>query len=258
MISAVTVLGVAAGCGGTGDTGGSGGPAGAEATAAAPVTTPADPKEAFLASYKALEAGHYAYSVNVSGTESTGIVYAPTKSASTHNVGEVDGNAFTTDTIFADGKTFVRMDLGSEGNERLGIKAGTWYEVDTAVAKKLDYTFEELSPVQPNFHSSVVTAERDGDKAFRGTFDFSVAAEGNPNPQTETLVQNLGDAAKSIAFTAKLDDRNRISELVWTFEKTEKTPAYVQKISFSEYGTANAPSAPAAEKAPAALNEIYA
>ncbi|MDR7325053.1 MULTISPECIES: hypothetical protein [Catenuloplanes] len=255
-MSAVAVLGVAAGCGETGTGGGTSAPAGGT-SAAAPAATPADPKEAFLQAFTAIEARHYAYSMSVDGTEASGVVYAPGKSSSNSTSGELEGTKFSTETVYADGKAFVKMDFGS-GNSSLGIDADTWYELDLNVAKQLDYTFEQQAPLQPAFTTSIASVERDGDAGFTGVFDFAAASAGNPNPQTATLLKALGDAAKTATFAAKLDDAGNVTTLVLTIAKTDKTPEITQSLTYTEFGTAQAPAAPAdAQPAPASLNDLY-
>ncbi|MDP9797001.1 hypothetical protein J2S43_005513 [Catenuloplanes nepalensis] len=256
-MSAVAVLGVTAGCGGSESGGGAGAPAAGGTEAAAPAVTPADPKEAFLQAFAAIEARHYAYTMSVDGTEASGVVYAPGESSTQVTSGELEGTKFSTETAYVGGKAYTKLDFGS-GNSSLGIDPGTWYELDLNIAKQLDYTFEQQSPVQSAFVKSISSVERDGDAAFKGTFDFAVASENNPNPQTKTLLQALGDTAKTAAFTAELDGQGNVSGLVFTIAKTDKTPEIKQTLTFTEFGTAKAPEAPAnAQPAPASLNNIY-
>lgn len=257
-VSAVAVLGVAAGCGGAGDSGGTGAaPAGGGAATAAPATTPADPKEAFLAAFAAVEARHYAYTTSVNGTEASGVVYAPGQSSYSSTTGELEGTTFSTESIYVDGKAYLKMDFGS-GNSGIGVDPGTWYEMDLAVAKQLDYSFDQQAPLQSAFETSIASVERAGDAAFTGVFDFAAASADSPNPQTAALLKALGDVAKTATFAAKLDGAGNVSELVLTIAKTDQTPEIKQTLTYTEFGTAKAPEVPAnAQPAPASLNNIY-
>ncbi|MDR7273467.1 hypothetical protein [Catenuloplanes atrovinosus] len=257
ILSAATVLGVAAGCGGSGDAGGTGTPAAGGTTAAAPATTPADPKEAFLGAFAALNERHFAYTLTLDETKASGVMHAPSTSSRSVSEGELEGTKFSTETVYAGGKAFVKLDFGA-ANANIGIDPATWYELDLNVAKQLNYTFEQQSPIQPSFSTSIASVERDGDDAFTGAFDFAAATKGNPSAQTKSLVQMLGDAAKSATFDAHLDDQGRIAELVFTIAKTDKTPEIKQTLTFTEYGTAAAPEVPTnAQPAPASLNNLY-
>jgi hypothetical protein len=127
------------------------------------------------------------------------------------------------------------------GTPNIGDK---WMHVD--VAKLAGTNFDIMPQGDPaganNLVKSVVDAQRDGDRGFKGTLDLTKSPTVN-----KTSIQVLGDKAKAVPFTATTDEQGRLTGL--TIDLSAIEPALgTLKTTYSDFGAPVTVTQPAASE----------
>ncbi|GIJ19599.1 hypothetical protein Vlu01_02230 [Micromonospora lutea] len=223
--------------------------------------TPADPKAALVASTEGLAEGNFKFSIEADSMTGKGTVHKPSKSAQmTMTMGDED---FTMDfdLIQIQPDTWVKVDMGDllagiPGMEAFKDKYQHLDATKAKDAKNLDIFREGTDPVDAaGMFKGLAEVEKTGEGTYRGTFDLtavedSVAAD-------KDMLKELGDQAKSIPFTAKLDAEGRLSELVMSIPAAGETKAQDITITYSDYGSATPAQKPPADQVIEANEQTY-
>jgi hypothetical protein len=222
---------------------------------------PADPKAALVASTKGLAEGNFTFSITADSMNGTGTFHKPSNSAQmTMTIGDED---FTMDfdLIQIQPDTWVKVDLGDLFAGVPGMEAfkDKYQHLDAAKAKDaktLDIFKEGTDPADAAaMFKGLTDVQKTGEGSYSGTFDLttvkdSVAAD-------EDLLKGLGDKAKAIPFTARLDAEGRLTELVMSVPAAGKTKAQDIKITYGDYGAATAVQKPPADQVIEASEQTY-
>ncbi|WP_433199748.1 hypothetical protein ACQP00_27540 [Dactylosporangium sp. CS-047395] len=219
-----------------------GAPTAATATTAAP--PPADARTELLAA-----------TAKTAGTTSAYTAETTSVSASLDNkvTGKIDA-ARNASTAAMDGFEMVRIgtDLYLKSATPIaGLAAGTWIHVDGAKSgplTKLGINGDDPANLSA-LTAGLVSAEKTGPGNFKGVLDMTKTDAGR------ATMQQLGDAAKQIAFQATVGDGYLVTLLI-TVPQAIQSPAYDTTLRFTDFGkpvTITAP--PGAQPAPPALLE---
>lgn len=128
-----------------------------------------------------------------------------------------------------------------------------WMHIDGSKAKG-GSPFGSLNLNDPSGFKNLANAlndlERDGDRGFKGTIDLTKA----PNID-ESTVSTLGDKAKAVPFTAKIDDQGRLVEFVMDLEAFAPSLGQI-KTTYFDFGTDAKIEAPPASETIEAPSEL--
>ncbi|MFI7550569.1 hypothetical protein ACIBQ2_12535 [Micromonospora sediminimaris] len=222
---------------------------------------PADPKAALVASTKGLAEGNFTFTIAADSMTGKGTFHKPSNSAQmTMTMGDED---FTMDfdLIQIQPDTWVKVDLGDLFAGVPGMEAikDKYQHLDAAKAKdakNLDIFKEGTDPADAaGMFEGLAEVQKTGEGTYSGTFDLtsvkdSVAAD-------EDMLKALGDQAKAIPFTAKLDAEGRLSELVMSVPAAGETKAQDIKVTYADYGAATAVQKPPADQVIEASEQTY-
>jgi hypothetical protein len=198
-----------------------------------PSPTP-EPEDVLLASAKSLATASYKFTVQSDGLTGTGSADAARDVMHGTFTGRQQNVSVTMDIII-DFDVHMKMDVGPL-NKSLGIPAGKYLHID---ALKLGEN--STLPVFPGrgpldvagLMASLVVRSTDG-RSFSGTVDLTKAT-GDDTPNAD-LLQKAGDKAKSVPFTATLDDQGRMTHL--KIDGSAIDPNLVVEATYSDFGKA--------------------
>ena len=115
-----------------------------------------------------------------------------------------------------------------------------WMHASSAAVRAAGLDPEKMGAAQ--LPSAVVQVERDGPSGFKGTLDLTKMSGMN-----EQATQALGDKAKAVPFTVKLDDKGRLAEVVLDMNALMPGMGATRTV-YSGYGeAANITAPPASE-----------
>jgi hypothetical protein len=165
--------------------------------------------------------------------------------------------------ISAEGVT-VKFDLVALGGDYYakltgvpipGVDTKKWLHLNTS---KLDgpetlllADFKDPTGAQ-TLIGAIVSAEKSGDRAYKGTMDLTKAKVMGATPDD---IKDLGDKAKAIPFEATLDDQGRLATLKLNLPEAGSNKADTYTFNYSDFGTTVTATKPAANQtieAPAA------
>ncbi len=253
-VAAVMLVG-AGGCG-------SGGANGTPATATS--SKLADPKERLAASTAAYDTGNYAADFTMPGGGGQAIVDAAKKQVYM-KIGLTEP-AFGMEMLVVEPDAFAKLNLGD-----LGPMAGLpgselftgkkWMHVDRTRLKDSDRI-----PISGDADdalglkkllSSAQGVQASGERKYTGTVDLTAADADSLISADEDVVKALGDKAKTVPFTATVDDQGRLAELAVDVPAAGDNPAHQLKVTLTGYGTAAVPAKPAAGEFVEAPDNVY-
>ncbi|GAB7043866.1 hypothetical protein [Catenuloplanes niger] len=238
-------------------------PAAAPASATPP-PIPADPKAALAASVNAINVDtHYAFSAESAGMKTTGVVHGPSRSmALTSTTSEEP--AFSLELYYTEPRaTYLRTDVfavlaeafgaGTGELTPLGLDGKKWLMFDPDRAEDftgISFADADLADVADPLGKGLVSAEQTGPGQYKGVANLY---DHTPSEYVLTQEGTEPDAKlKTVPFTATLDDRGRLTSVVYDLGGTPLT------ITISEYGAAAAPAKPAGTDVVEATDETYA
>jgi hypothetical protein len=253
-----TVLGVAlAGCGSTD---------GGTPTA----KPPADPKAALAASAAGLQAGDYAFTAESPKGKSNGVVHLPSKSANLVMLLDEEGAQGSMAFRFVDAERYVKFDVDTSAmtadldkidtsdreaaemvkglRDLVDMLSGKkWQHVDVSKINEPDeFSLDERNgdlTGASELLTGVVTAQGDA-RTITGTLDATKPDLAN-SPWDTADMTAMGAAAKSLPYTATLDDQGRLTKLALDAPKSGETPAGTWTLEIKGYGTQAAQAKPA-------------
>jgi hypothetical protein len=250
---------------GTGEAGASASPT--ASGSAAPVSASpgtSDAKQALLNSTNEIRNGNFRFTMAGVGTTAEGQVHEPSQSAQIKlSIGDASSDvSMKLDVIHFKPDSWVKLDLGGQAAKLPGVQSlnlGKYQHLDQARIKgdrNLGFDFEKVDPAGSEVLTQGVTEVRQtGEGAYAGTIDVSKAAEaGSLNAE---IIKALGQQAKSLPFTAKLDPQGRLSELVIQIPASGQNKAQDIRITYADYGAATAAQKPPADQVVEAPKELY-
>ncbi|GIE99079.1 hypothetical protein [Paractinoplanes rishiriensis] len=224
-----------------------------------PVVVPTDPKAALAASTTELRAGNYAFTAQTPTGAARGAVHLASKSA-TVELTTTGPEPTRFEAVVVEPDRWVRLTADTSGlaaaldnvdttdAEAAALAAGlretvelfsgqSWLHVEAGKAKPGGDLDIDLSDPDLTGASALVagalTVQRDN-RTITGRLDASKAG-GSGLLDTDTAAA-MGAAAKSLPFTATLDDRGRLTRLEFDAPAADDVPAGKWSISIAGYG----------------------
>lgn len=232
------------GCGGA--DGGSGSPA-AGASSSAPQL---EPREELRAAAQKLNESTAKVAFSMTGFTGNGVVDPATKRAQmAMNVG-AGNQAMKMDVIAVDQDVYLRL-------QNVPNLPDKWLHIDSSKlpAGSQLQMMREGDPLNANgLMAGVTELERTGDRAFKGTLDLTKA----PNADEDAL-KTLGEKAKAVPFTAKLDEQGRLIELVVDMQSVQPGLSEMT-TTYSDFGVpvnVEKPAASEVQEAPAEVLRAF-
>ncbi|MCX4474354.1 hypothetical protein OOK41_29280 [Micromonospora sp. NBC_01655] len=241
---------------------GSAAPGSAAPGSASPGT--GDAKQALLNSTNEIRNGNFRFTMAGVGSTAQGQVHEPSQSAEMKlTIGDASSDVqMRLDLVHLKPDSWVKLDLGGQAAKLPGVQSlnlGKYQHLDQSRIKgnrNLAFDFDKVDPAGSEVLTQGVTEVRQtGEGAYAGTIDVTKAAEaGSLNAE---LIKALGQQARSLPFTAKLDPQGRLSELVIQIPASGQNKAQDIKITYADYGAASAAQRPPADQVVEAPNELY-
>lgn len=251
---------------GTGEAGASASPTlSGSASPGATGAVSGDAKQALLNSTNEIRNGNFRYSMSGAGSTAEGQVHEPSQSAEMRvMIGDASSDLMMKlDLIHYKPDSWVKLELGgSSANSIPGVQKlnlGKYQHLDQNRIKgnkALGFDFEKIDPAGSEVLTQGITEVRQtGEGSYAGTLDVSKAAEAGSVDQS--VITALGQQAKSVPFTAKLDPQGRLSEMVVQIPAAGRNAAQEIKVTYSDYGNATAAQKPPADQVVEAPQEFY-
>ncbi|HEX5594424.1 MAG TPA: hypothetical protein VFX61_00125 [Micromonosporaceae bacterium] len=225
---------------------------------------PVDPKQALLASTKEFGKGNFRFAMTDHEATAEGVVDAGSRSAQMlMKLSDPDADMeMEIDFIVVDNDTWVKIDFGGALDGVPGMEAltsGKYLHLDPAKVKEIDdlsIDFDKADPADVDLLLKAVTeVKEDAKGAYSGKIDLSKATKANLID--EAILDELGDEAKALAFTAKVDAQGRLTEFAVDVPAAGEVAAHQLKVAYSDYGSAPAPKKPADSEVAEAPEEVY-
>lgn len=199
--------------------------------------SPLSPKDALAASFKQL--GQTSYSAAVKDGDTTGeaTVDSGHQSARVSITMATSGVSIKLGTTAVGSDVWVTMDMGPQLNSQFGLDPKKWMHVDKTKlkgdqAKQFDFTPSDPLDVD-GLLDAVVDVKRTDSQHYSGTLDMTKAT-GSSKPADDVLTK-AGDKAKSVPFSATLDDQGRL--LSFKVDGAAIDPSLAHEVTISGYGT---------------------
>jgi hypothetical protein len=228
------------------------------ATVASPSLPP--PKDAFLASLKALSQTSSDLMLKQGEGSGTAKVDPATKSAAVSMSGVVEGTNIKIDLIAIDPDVWLKLDFGAAGNRQLRINPTKWMKIDKAkvtsdTAFPIDLKSSSDVLDLPDLFVGLGEVQRTDSTHYSGTVDLTKA--GGVSALSQDDLKKLGDKASSTPFTAVLDGQGRL--MSFKIDTTAVDATLTTELTVNSYGSAATITKPAAADvvpAPAALYQL--
>jgi hypothetical protein len=231
-----------------------------ESQSAAPAAS-ADPKEALVASTQEIKKGNFSFTISGGELNGEGKVHLPSKSAEMKLATGEAADAVKMHLVFIDTDSWVKLDFGSTADSVPALKAmkDKYQHLDRSRlknAKELDFDFADVDPAGSDKMIAAITdVKQTGEGAYAGTIDATKAADSDL--LDEEMLKALGDQAKAVPFTAKLDQQGRLTEFALQVPAAGSVPASTVTVNYADYGTATAVQKPPAGKVVEASDQVY-
>ncbi|RIV39478.1 hypothetical protein D2L64_09210 [Micromonospora radicis] len=222
---------------------------------------PKDPKEALVASTKGLADGNYTFTIASESFNGSGGVHKPSNSA--QMAMKMGDESFTMDfeLIQIESDTWVKVDLGDlfagiPGMEGMKDKYQHLDAAKAGGARSLDMLKEGTDPADAAaMFQGLSEVQETGPGTYSGKVDITAAKDSVA--ADEDVLKALGDQAKAVPFTAKLDSEGRLTELVISVPAAGEAKAQEIKVSYADYGAATAAQKPPADQVVEASAQTY-
>ncbi|MEV4202436.1 hypothetical protein [Micromonospora globbae] len=218
----------------------------ADGTSAAATTAAAEPRDELLAAAKKLNEQSVRMKLESSAMTASGVL-DPKKMAADMTM-EVGGQGkFQVVTIGDD--TYMKISGLSSGS------SDKWMHLDTSALSgggQLAVITKDDPAGANKLVTGIVDVKRTGDGTFEGTLDYT---RSQPNDQD---IKALGDKAKAVPFTAKVDGEGRLVEFVIDASVLHASLGKMV-TTYSDFGTdveVKKPPASEVQEAPAELAKI--
>ncbi len=234
----------------------------AEPEAGAGATVPADPKEAVAASTKEIEKGNFTFTIAGDGLTGEGLVHKPSNSATMKvTFDDGSGSTFAMDLIHIAPESWVKVDFGdlAASVPALAKMKDKYQHLDQSKVKDSDLGINLSEDLDPAGSGALIKAITEVEKTGEGTYAGKIdgTAVSDADALDADLVKALGDQAKALPFTAKLDAEGRLSELVISVPAAGETKAHDIKVTYANYGAAQAAQKPPADQVIEASEQTY-
>jgi hypothetical protein len=256
-LTALAVVGIAAGCKDT-TTGAAGGGASAGTGGTASSAPSVAPKDALIASTKQLTQTSYHYTITSAGVSGSGATDPAAKSASMSMSGAQGGTSMKIDLIKVDTDVYLKLDAG-QLNSQLGVSPEKWMHLDAASwganSNVLNVPGGGGTDVS-GLLAGVVNVQSTDGKTLTGTLDLTKAT-GNSAVSADAL-SKAGAKAKAVPFTAVLDDQGRLSSL--KIDGSGIQDGLTIDMAFSDYGKPagiSKPDAASVVEAPDSVQNLF-
>ncbi|RUL92721.1 MULTISPECIES: hypothetical protein [Micromonospora] len=231
------------------------------ASGSSAAAVPKDPKEALVASTKGLAEGNFSFTVASESINGSGSIHKPSNSAQMAMKAGDETFTMEFDVIQIDSETWVKMDLGEllAGLPGMAEMKDKYQYIDAAKAgdaKNLDMLKDGSDPANAaEMFKGLSDVQETGPGTYSGKVDMTAATDSVA--ADEDVIKALGDQAKQIPFTAKLDDQGRLIELVISVPAAGDTKAQDVTIKYADYGAAKAAQKPPADQVVEANEQTY-
>ena len=216
------------------------------------------PKDALLASTKTLASTSYKFTIKASGLTGQGAADPTTKAVAITMSGTEGGVSVRMDFVAINTDVYMKIDFGAL-NRQVGVDPAKYLHLD---ATKLGSNSN--LPVQPGgdpvemnrILAGLVDVTTTDGRNFTGTLDLTKAT--GSSTLDAAAVAKAGDKAKTVPFTAVLDDNGRMTDL--KIDGSGVAPALGIEVSFSDFGTAanvTKPDASQVVEAPDAVAQMF-
>ncbi|MFF5229498.1 hypothetical protein [Dactylosporangium sp. NPDC000521] len=253
------VLAVTAACGDKKDDGGVA-PAAASGSTSAAASPSADARTELIGAFKKLTGGTVAYTTAtdtgaVASTKLTGFSDPANKTNSGKMTITTQGQQLTAEVIVVGTDLYLKV-----GAPIPGVDPKKWMYVDgskTSLSKLGLGNPDDPANVK-GLADAFVSVERTGTGAYKGTFD---ATKRQMPAAAGALLQQMGDAAKSVPFEATVNADGYVTSLTMQMPAAGQVPASTVTTTFADFGkpvTISKPAAADVQPAPAALLAQFA
>lgn len=234
-----------AGCKDTGTD--SAAPAGGNSAAATSAAPQQDPKEALAAAAGKLGKDTVKVTMKMSGgLDATGVMDPTARKAQMAMNVSAGAQKLKIDVVTLDKDIYLKM----TGAPSMPKK---WMHVDAAKVKSggtLDVMPEGDPAGASKMINTVVDVQRNGEHGFKGTLDLTKSPSANA-----TALKALGDKAKTVPFTATVDDQGRLTDM--TVQMSALQPgAGDLKTTYSDFGAPVSVAKPPASQTMEAPKEL--
>ena len=238
-VAVFAAVGLVAACGPkNGNAGGS------PTTKALPSPVPA-PKVAVAGSVEPLVTSNYQFTITSAAFTGEGSRDVQDRVAKVTGTGVANGVSMKIDFMRVDDDAYAKLDFGAL-NTQLGIQSDKYLHLDLSkLAGTADLPLNltgapiDLGGLLAGLNDDVTTT--DG-RIYVGSIDLTKAT-GNIAPDADVL-RNVGDKARSVPFTEKLDDQGRLTDL--KIDGGSIAPQLAFDATVTGYGTATTVTEPAA------------
>ncbi|WP_432827972.1 hypothetical protein [Dactylosporangium sp. CA-092794] len=251
-------LTVTAACGDKKDNGGTAPAAGGSASAAA--SPQADARTELINAFNKLNTVTLAYTANtetgtVATTKLNGSSDPVKKAASGSMTISAQGTQITADLVVVGTDVYLKLSVPLPG-----IDPKKWLYIDGAKTSlsKLGLGSPDDPANVKGLADAIATVERDGPGGYKGTFDMT---KRNLPEASTAMLQQMGDAAKSVPFEATVGADGYLTALTVKMPAAGQVPATTSTTTFSDFGKPVSISKPAdadVQPAPAALLSQFA
>ncbi|HET8659500.1 MAG TPA: hypothetical protein VFM55_10935 [Micromonosporaceae bacterium] len=223
-----------------------------------PSPTPA-PKDALIASVAELQKTSFAFEMKVAEATGTGSV-DPAAKAATMKMDFSDAKSeFLMEMLLLADDFYLKLNFGDLKLPGMP-PPDKWQHVDKTKltnleALDLDITKDADPAGAKEIFDAIVTAEKTGDRQYKGTTDLSKATKAGV--VDEDAVKALGDQAKAVPFEATLDDQGRLTNLKLSIPAAGTAKAQVWEVTYSNYGAAVKLEKPPASEIQEAPKSVY-
>ncbi|WP_428961899.1 hypothetical protein [Micromonospora fluostatini] len=224
-----------------------------------------DAKQALINSTNEIRNGNFRFTMSGVGSTAEGQVHQPSQSAQMKvTIGDADSDLMLAlDLVHVKPDSWVKVEVGGRTAPSLpairDLNLGKYQHLDQSRIqgnRNLGFDFDKLDPAGSAALTQAVTDVRQtGEGTYAGTVDVSKATESDSFDAA--LVTALGEQARSLPFTARLDPQGRLSELTIQVPATGQTPAQDVKVTYADYGNATAAQRPPADQVVEAPAELY-
>ncbi|TWJ23995.1 hypothetical protein JD76_04141 [Micromonospora endolithica] len=230
--------------------------------AASASATPADPKEALRASTKELGQGNFTFTMTGAGLTGKGLVHKPSNSVQFDlTFDDGSGSTMGMEMIMIESDSWVKMDLGelADSVPAMAKLKDKYQHIDKTKIKDSDALAVDLENPDPAgadaLFKSITDVQETGKGTYAGKLDVSGVTDSGAIDSD--VIKSLGDQAKALPFTAKLDDQGRLAELTMPIPAAGETKAHEIKVTYADYGKATGAQKPPADKVIEASPETY-
>lgn len=219
----------------------------------------AAPKDALVDSVKKLGQNSYAFDLKQTNASGQGKVDPANKAAQVQADASSSNGSFKVSVVVVGADYWIKMDLGSDLDKLAKIDPTTWMHIDVSKVTKKDSLPVDPSSVDlldfSTMSDSLVNVQRTDATHYTGTIDLTTV-KGAAELDQDT-VKKLGDKAKSVPFTATLDDQGRLTE--FKIDGSSIDPEASIDMTFSDYGADQNITKPTGtvKEAPSSVYDIF-